>query len=608
MEASQYGILQRCIELVEQENVSVVNGDEEGITVLHWAAINNRIPVASYFIQKGADVNAIGGELQGTPLHWATRQGHLPMVVLLMRYRANPYLKDAEGLNCLHVAIQFQLYEITAYYISRGMVIDEVDKDGKTPLMWAALRVFNVDMTRLLVNMGASLSVVDIDNNTALHHAAQANNILSMKVLIESGAQLHSVNKDDKTPYMLAVENQNKYGISLLSEKQKKNSPKNLWEYVTKNPRINWWVCFWTPTVFLPLFGLCGVYSSSPLQYFISMTVVGAVLQLIIRVYVSVHSVLQANPLPVGLVLATKLWIYVTTAGWLIPTGIIQRGWLVYVLLVIMGLCLYKTMKGDPGYVPLHPDLTTAKKRIVELCELGQFTQSTFCSTCLIRRPIRSKHCPACNRCVAKYDHHCPWTYNCIGYQNHKAFLAYLLSLLFLLNWGVLASLRYVYKFCPPPEGNFMMRGIGYMRCQPWVMFIFINCAVHSLWVYLLFVSQIVQLFLQGSTTNEKINAFRYAHFSKLGGLSPFNRGVCANCADFFGITCCGANPEDVDWTKTFDVPKKDTTEEPKLPEPTIPLPHYSTATNAAVNPSSSDNASKNTTYEPYVPAKVHTI
>ena len=26
------------------------------------------------------------------------RQGHLPMVVLLMRYRANPYLKDIEGI------------------------------------------------------------------------------------------------------------------------------------------------------------------------------------------------------------------------------------------------------------------------------------------------------------------------------------------------------------------------------------------------------------------------------------------------------------------------------------------------------------------------------
>ena len=27
------------------------------------------------------------------------RQGHLPMVVLLMRYRANPYLKDTEGIK-----------------------------------------------------------------------------------------------------------------------------------------------------------------------------------------------------------------------------------------------------------------------------------------------------------------------------------------------------------------------------------------------------------------------------------------------------------------------------------------------------------------------------
>lgn len=50
------------------------------------------------------------------------------------------------------------------------------------------------------------------------------------------------------------------------------------------------------------------------------------------------------------------------------------------------------------------------------------------------------------------------------------------------------------YKFCPQPEGNFMMRGIGYMKCQPWVMWIFVNCAIHSLWVYLLFISQIIQV------------------------------------------------------------------------------------------------------------------
>ena len=65
--------LPRCRELVERDGVDVTRADNEGITVLHWAAINNRIPVASYIIQKGADVNAVGGELRSTPIHWAAR-------------------------------------------------------------------------------------------------------------------------------------------------------------------------------------------------------------------------------------------------------------------------------------------------------------------------------------------------------------------------------------------------------------------------------------------------------------------------------------------------------------------------------------------------------
>ena len=35
---------------------------------------------------------------------------------------------------------------------------------------------------------------------------------------------------------MLAVENQNKFAISLLSEKEKQINPKNLWDYITRNP------------------------------------------------------------------------------------------------------------------------------------------------------------------------------------------------------------------------------------------------------------------------------------------------------------------------------------------------------------------------------------
>ena len=33
-----------------------------------------------------------------------------------------------------------------------------------------------------------------------------------------------------------------------------------------------------------------------------------------------------------------------------------------YVLLAAMGFCLYRTMKQNPGYVPLNSDLTAAKR------------------------------------------------------------------------------------------------------------------------------------------------------------------------------------------------------------------------------------------------------
>ena len=91
VKATQYGILSRCKveyfaiaigwriffqEIVEKEGVDVRKPDKDNITLLHWAAINCRHDVVDFYMSKGAIVDAIGGDLNATPLHWAVRQGH----------------------------------------------------------------------------------------------------------------------------------------------------------------------------------------------------------------------------------------------------------------------------------------------------------------------------------------------------------------------------------------------------------------------------------------------------------------------------------------------------------------------------------------------------
>lgn len=89
------------------------------------------------------------------------------------------------------------------------------------------------------------------------------------------------------------------------------------------------------------------------------------------------------------------------------------------------------------------------------------------CRTCLIERPARSKHCPLCDRCVARYDHHCPWLNTCVGARNIRWFHAFLWGTIIMCMYGTYLMghiiwydtivrhdmISLLYRNPPPPYG-----------------------------------------------------------------------------------------------------------------------------------------------------------
>jgi ankyrin repeat protein len=70
---AQQGDLERIKELLDNGSAKATDVDSEGITALHWAAMNSAVEVCRLLLERGAEVDAVGGELHATPLHWATR-------------------------------------------------------------------------------------------------------------------------------------------------------------------------------------------------------------------------------------------------------------------------------------------------------------------------------------------------------------------------------------------------------------------------------------------------------------------------------------------------------------------------------------------------------
>ena len=146
--------------LKQAADVNAAQGD--GMTALHWAAMNGDLELAQMLIFAGANVRATTRLGTYTPLYLASQQGHGKLIEALVK---------------------------------AGGDVKAGTPNGTTPLMVAAASG-EVDAVRVLIDNGADVNAKDgVRNQTALMYAAASNRPAVIALLASKGADLKATNK-----------------------------------------------------------------------------------------------------------------------------------------------------------------------------------------------------------------------------------------------------------------------------------------------------------------------------------------------------------------------------------------------------------------------------
>uniref|UniRef100_A0AAV2MCS4 Inversin n=1 Tax=Knipowitschia caucasica TaxID=637954 RepID=A0AAV2MCS4_KNICA len=198
----------RCI-LEAAPTESLLNWqDFEGRTPLHFAvADGNEAVVEVLTSYEGCNVTAYDN-LFRTPLHWAALLGHARIVHLLLeRNTSGTIPSDSQGATPLHYGAQSNNAETVGVFLAHPTVKDEPDLEGRTAFMWAAGKGSNdVISTMLTLTPNLDINMADKYGGTALHAASLSGHVSTVKLLLEKGAMVDSLDVMKHTPLFRACE------------------------------------------------------------------------------------------------------------------------------------------------------------------------------------------------------------------------------------------------------------------------------------------------------------------------------------------------------------------------------------------------------------------
>ena len=199
------------------DRVPIYTKDDNGESLLHWAARGGHVTTMRLLIRRGCDVDSVDGRGL-TPLHWAAALGQTKAVRELIGNGATKTVVAGEYGTPLHLATLSGHVETVEAMLAEGCPIDVVDSNGKTFLHWAAYGG-HVEVIKVLVGRGCDVNAVDIDGCTPLYSAASFGRTEAVRELIRLGAPISVVAGNCGTPLdQAALKGHVKTVVAMLAE------------------------------------------------------------------------------------------------------------------------------------------------------------------------------------------------------------------------------------------------------------------------------------------------------------------------------------------------------------------------------------------------------
>ncbi|XP_055358580.1 ankyrin-3 isoform X10 [Betta splendens] len=175
---------------------------QNGFTPLYMAAQENHLEVVRFLLENSAS-QSMATEDGFTPLAVALQQGHDQVVSLLLE-------NDTKGkvrLPALHIAARKDDTKAAALLLQNDhnadveskMMVNRTTESGFTPLHIAA-HYGNINVATLLLNRGAAVDFMARNDITPLHVASKRGNSTMVKLLLDRGAKIDAKTKDGLTP------------------------------------------------------------------------------------------------------------------------------------------------------------------------------------------------------------------------------------------------------------------------------------------------------------------------------------------------------------------------------------------------------------------------